>query len=85
MFAAPALLISLLLSGLVDPSADTKGFTPLHYACLAASLETVKALAEAGADPTLKDRYDRPFACAFAPVCGRLSILSITFLVINHL
>jgi len=44
-------------SSLVDPSADTKGFTPLHYACLAASLETVKALAEAGADPTLKDRY----------------------------
>ena len=44
-------------SSIVDPSADTKGFTPLHYACLAASLDVVKVLCEGGADPTLKDRY----------------------------
>ncbi|KAM7443876.1 hypothetical protein ABFA07_007448 [Porites harrisoni] len=36
-------------------SANFSGFTPLHYAALADSLECVHLLVDAGADPTLKD------------------------------
>lgn len=42
-------------SRLVDPQADTVGFTPLHYGCLASDPAVIRVLTEYHADPELKD------------------------------
>nr|XP_002129983.1 caseinolytic peptidase B protein homolog [Ciona intestinalis] len=42
-------------SGLLYPGADFRGFTALHYAVVADSVETVKVLVKYGTDPTKKN------------------------------
>jgi len=41
----------------LSPRANFRGCTPLHYACLADSLEVVEILLEAGADPLCANDY----------------------------
>eukprot|EP00039_Didymoeca_costata_P001068 m.49371 g.49371 ORF g.49371 m.49371 type:complete len:584 (+) comp10615_c0_seq1:2991-4742(+) len=40
---------------LTHPHSDTRGFTALHYACLASAIEVVKVLLEFHANPTVED------------------------------
>jgi ankyrin repeat protein len=39
--------------------AESNGYTPLHWAASHGNLETMKALIEAGADPTVADHQGR--------------------------
>lgn len=42
-------------SDIVNPSADTQGFTPLHYAVLSGDESVVRELIARGADPNIED------------------------------
>jgi ankyrin repeat protein len=64
-------------SQLVDPAADTKGFTALHYACLSSSLETVVLLAKAGCGARFLDGKIHSRRGPLVPTPARLKRLHV--------
>lgn len=59
--------VTLLLAHRADPNApDRQNDTPLHVAALINDYQSMLALLEAGADPTLRNKQGKTFAAYFA-------------------